>query len=217
MTDDLIAHLTQDLKPVRPMRMKPVLIGAGLGLIVAVLVIGFGQKFRPEILALASGTLPKAFVVIGKPLLFLTIALNSLWMMSGLYRPEGRLNLWRVWPLSTLIGIVILSLVFEITGQGWAEVATRLHDPILTCFSTIWIGGVVGYGLLYWFWLRRSATSYPALLNGLAGLTCAGLMASAYALHCDRDAPVYILTFYGFAVTSFAGLAAAFGPRLLKW
>ena len=51
----------------------------------------------------------------------------------------------------------------------------------------------------------------------MSGLAAASLMAAAYALHCDGDAPVYLLAVYGGAVAIFTAVAAALGARLLRW
>ena len=156
-------------------------------------------------------------MVVGKPLAFFVTGLSALWAMSGLYRPDGELKAYRLWPVFGLIGFLAVGIVIEWTSLGSDEVVTRLHDPILTCFVTILSGGAVGFAVLWAFWLRRAASAYPAVFGALSGLMCASFMASAYALHCDRDAPIYILTYYGLAVAVFAGLAGLLGRTVLKW
>lgn len=217
MSDDLISRLSADLTPVRPMRMGVLVVGAGLGLLVWTLLVLAVLPARPEIAALGHGVWPGVFVVIGKPLLFLLIGLNALWVMTGLHRPEARPEPMRLVPVFVLILIVMITLMVEISQQGLAEVVTRLGDPVLNCFLTIALGGIVGFGLVYVLWLKRSATAHPAMLGGFAALMCAALSAAVYALHCDRDAPVYILSYYGSAVSVMGGLGALAGRWILRW
>jgi hypothetical protein len=85
------------------------------------------------------------------------------------------------------------------------------------CFETIVGGGLIGFGLLWGMWLRRAATTSPVALGALSGLAAASLSASAYAIHCNMDAPAYLLLVYGVAVGLITALTALFGRRLFKW
>lgn len=51
----------------------------------------------------------------------------------------------------------------------------------------------------------------------MSGLAAASLMAAAYALHCDGDAPIYLIAVYGGAVAIFTGIATWLGGRFLRW
>jgi hypothetical protein len=215
--DPLISNLTSELKPVRGMAMRPLIIGVIAGIVLAVIYVAIVQGVRPEIKALMSGHWPHIAMVVGKPLLFFITGLSALWAMSGIYRPEGVLKPYRLWPVFGLLGLVLLGIVIEGATLGAGEVMTRLHDPFITCWTTVFGGGAAGFAVLWVLWLRRAASSYPGVFGALSGLMCASFMASAYALHCDRDAPIYILTYYGLAVAAFAGLAGLFGRRFLKW
>ena len=85
------------------------------------------------------------------------------------------------------------------------------------CFSTVFVGGLGGVGLMWRLWLRRSATSYPVLLGMMSGLAASTLSAAAYALHCNMDAPVYILFVYGSAVAAVVAISGLVGRRFLNW
>jgi hypothetical protein len=217
MSNPLIEQLTRDLKPVKPMSFRPVVIGAGIGLALAVAYVVLRMGLRPELKALLAGQMPEVMMVIGKPLTFLLTGLSALWALSGLFRPDAELKPYRLWPVFGLMALLAVGIVIETATQGTAEVMTRLREPMMVCFTTILGGGFVGFAALWALWLRRAAPASPTLFGALSGLMCASFMAAAYALHCDRDTPVYILTFYGLAVAVFAGIGGLIARRFLRW
>ena len=218
MSDAFLDTLTTGLKPVKPMRMWPLWAGAGIALVVAVLYIWFLYHPRVELRDLVMhGTWPTNPVAIVKPLLFLALGVSALWAISGLARPQGDMKLRYLLPVLVLGGIVMGNLISEIMVYGWGDIAGRLNGGVTDCFLTIMCGGMAGLIVLWRLWLRKTATSHPATLGAMSGLATASLMAAAYALHCNMDAPVYIVVVYGLAVAVFTGFAALLGGKLLKW
>ncbi len=217
MTDALLDTLASGLKPVKPMRLWPLWLMAGAGLGLAALFVIFVYGPRPEMVALSHGTWPAAFVVIGKPLLFLITGLSALWSIGGLIRPEGRLRPLTLAPMALLVLLVVVLFGVQFVSEGPAKVAASLDGGDMLCFETIVGGGAIGFAMLWGLWLRKAATSAPVTLGALTGLAAASLMAAAYAIHCNMDAPVYILLIYGAAVGVFTGVAALAGRRLFKW
>ncbi len=214
---DLIDRLAGDLKPVRPLDARLLWAGACVFLIAAAFYVGLALGLRHEVTAVFYGYWPANPIVYLKPLIFLVCGLSALWAVAGLTRPEGRLKLRYVLPVLAMLGAVTGNLMSELARQGTATMAEQLNGGVLTCFSTILVGGLIGLSLLWYFWLRRAATSHPVALGAMSGLAAASLMAAAYALHCTMDAPVYIFAIYTMAVTAFTAAAALFGGRMLKW
>jgi hypothetical protein len=212
MSDTLLDDLTKDLKPVKPLRAWPMWLGAGVGLALAAsYVIGF-YGLRLE---LSGG--PMKFMAVAKPLLFLVTGISALWAVSGLARPEGWLK-WRyVLPIVTMLVLVIGALGLDIGRSGMAAVAEGLDGGMRLCYTTIICGGLAGLVALWRLWLRRTATSHPVTLGAMAGLAVGSLMASAYSLHCNMDAPAYLLAVYGLAVAIVTAIAALIGGKLLRW
>jgi hypothetical protein len=136
---------------------------------------------------------------------------------SGLVRPEGRPKLRYLMPVLIIGAIVFGALLVEFQHEGWTRTMANLSDGVLICYMTILCGGMAGLIVLWRLWLRRSATSHPVSLGALSGLATASLMAAAYALHCQGDAPVYLLLVYGMAVAILTGIAALLGGKLLRW
>ena len=217
MTDELLDKLTGDLKPVKPMRLWPLWLMAGVGLVLAALFVIFVYGPRPEMTALGHGVWPRAFVVIGKPVLFLVTGLSALWSAGGLIRPEGRLRPLTLAPVALLALLVLVLFGVQYASEGPAKVADSLNGGDTLCFATIVGGGAIGFVLLWALWLRKAATSAPVTLGALSGLAAASLMAAAYAIHCNMDAPVYILLIYGASVGLFTGVAALAGGRMFRW
>ncbi len=214
--DDLIDRLADDLKPVRLLRASRLWFGAFIGLMTATAFVFFVYSFRPEVIALSKGVLPSHFTPIGKPLLFFTLGVTALSAVSRLNRPESEIKLLQIFPIFGGSGIAIVNMGFQLATKGWNASARQLNENVLSCFATIWVGGSLGMFVLWKYWLRQGATSFPRAMAAMSGLATASLMASAYALHCTMDAPVYIVLVYGVAVTVFTGTVALFGGNLLR-
>ena len=217
MTDDLLDRLAADLKPVKPMRLRSLWLMAGLGLVVAALFVIAVYKPRPEMMAMAHGAMPSTFMVLGKPLLFLLTGLSALWGMGDLVRPQGRLRLRTVVPVILLLVLVVMSSMHQVMADGPASTLHSLQGGNMLCSVTIMGGGVIGFALLWGLWLRKAATSAPVALGAMSGLAAASLAAAAYAIHCNMDAPAYLLLVYGLAVGVITAIAAVAGTRLFRW
>ncbi|MDI7776325.1 DUF1109 domain-containing protein [Asticcacaulis sp. EMRT-3] len=221
MNNDRIERLTetlaQDLKPVRPMRNGRLWIGALVGLAVAVAYILIFYHARLPVAALMRGQWLGNPMAVLKPLMFLVLGLAALWAVSDLSRPEGRLKFRFFVPLLIIGGLVLGGFGLEWLAYGGHDFKDWLSGGVVVCYTTILCGGMVGLIVMWRFWLRRSATSQPLALGAMSGLATASLMAAAYALHCDGDAPVYLLVVYGGAVAIFTGIATLLGRRFLRW
>jgi len=190
---------------------------AAIGLVLAALFVIVMYGPRREMVALGHGQWPDGFVVVGKPLLFLITGACALWSLGGLIRPEGRLRAVNLAPVALLVVLVAVLFGIQFITEGPARVAKSLDGGDLQCFGTIVGGGTVGFIGLWALWLRKAATPAPVTLGALSGLAVASLMAAAYAIHCNMDAPVYILLIYGGAVAVFTAAAALAGGKLFRW
>ncbi|MDC7684234.1 NrsF family protein [Asticcacaulis sp. BYS171W] len=215
--DDLIDSLASGLTPTRPLVDSRLWLGTMFGLVLAILYVSVVFGIRPELKGLWGGQWPDAFTPIGKPLLFLLLGLTSLWTVTRLSRPQGEMKLAYWLPVAAALSLTLFNMTLELARDGWQVSAQQLNGGVVSCFSTILCGGLAGLAVLWRFWLRRAATTYPTALAAISALMCASLMASAYALHCNMDAPVYIVLIYGLAVALFTGVSTLAGRRLLSW
>ncbi|MFT4074134.1 MAG: NrsF family protein [Asticcacaulis sp.] len=217
MSDGLLDNLTQDLKPVKPLNAKPLWLGAGVAVGLAAAYVWFIFGPRPELSALTYGNWSGNNMAFGKPLMFLIIGGSALWAVSDLARPEGRFRM-RTWlPMLAIFAGVIGVLMSYISQLGMEKALAPMHGPARLCYITIICGGVAGLLILWRLWLRRSATSHPALLGAMSGLAASSLMAGAYALHCNQDEPAYLLAVYGVSLIIVTAAAALAGAKLLRW
>lgn len=216
MSDDILDDLAGDLKPAKPLNTTALGIGAAVATILAAIYIFLLYGARPELRAMLGGDFGVDPMAWFKPLLFIAVGTGALWSVADLARPEGRLRLRTLAPLVIAAGFVLVALVADLSARGLGALR-NIGDPSILCVLTIVCGGGAGLVLMWRLWLRRTATSHPGLLGAMSGLAAASLMAAAYAVHCDRDTPVYILGIYGGGVAILTAVAALLGRKLLRW
>ncbi len=216
MSDDILDDLARDLKPARPLSPRALGIGAAAATVLAAIYIFFVYGARPELRAILAGDFAVDPMAWFKPLLFIAIGSGALWSVMDLSRPEGRLRLRTLAPLAVAAGYVLVALVVDLFARG-LDAFQNIGDPSVLCVLTIVCGGGAGLILMWRLWLRRAATSHPGVLGAMSGLAAASLMAAAYAVHCDRDTPIYILGIYGCSVAILTAVAAMLGQKLLRW
>lgn len=216
MSDELLDDLARDLMPARPLSVRALWIGAAVATVMAAIYIFLLYGARPELRAMLGGDFGVDPMAWFKPLLFIAVGAGALWSTAELARPEGRLRLRTLAPLAVAVTFVLVGLGSDILARG-PGAFRNIGDPSILCVLTIVCGGGAGLVLMWRLWLRRAATSHPGMLGAMSGLAAASLMAAAYAVHCDRDAPIYILGIYGGGVAILTGVAALLGRKLLRW
>jgi len=216
MSDDILDDLARDLKPAKPLSVKALGTGAAVATLLAAIYIFVLYGARPELKALLGGDFGVDPMAWFKPFLFIAIGAGALWSVADLARPEGRLRARTLAPLAIALGYVLVTLVADLFTRG-VGAFRNIGDPSLLCVLTIVCGGGAGLIVMWRLWLRRAATSHPGVLGAMSGLAAASLMAAAYAVHCDRDTPVYILGIYGGGVAIVTAVAAMLGRKVLRW
>ncbi len=218
MSDDaFLDRLAADLKPVRPLRLWPLWAIAVTGLVIGAVFVIMAYHPRPELLTMAHGNMPGKWMAVAKPLLFLVAGLSALAGAAGLVRPDGEVQPKPLLPAAFMVLFVLMGLFIQFIAQAPSQVVQSLVGGNILCMTTIIAGGAIGFAALWALWLRKSATSHPTALGTLTGLGTASLAAAAYAIHCNMDAPIYLLSIYGLAVAVFGAIGAFLGRRLLRW
>lgn len=148
----------------------------------------------------------------------LTAALGGLGLRLALVlaRPEGR-SLARPW-------LVTLPMAAALAVLIWAYVSTPAEGrqmalvgkTMATCLVMIPLLSVLPVAAIL-LALHRGATTSPALAGFAAGLGGSGLAATAYAMHCSEDSPLFYVTWYGLAMGGVTMLATMIGARFLRW
>lgn len=120
--------------------------------------------------------------------------------------------------LAVVISVAVLLGWLIDAGSARSEALAARLDPTdgLDCLFNIALLStpmVLALGLL----MRQGAPTRPNRTALAAGLAAAGLGAFIFTFHCNHDDPLYVLVWYGGAVSLIAGAARLLLPRLARW
>jgi hypothetical protein len=210
-SQDLIAGLVADLKPVAPLRQA-----GGMRLALVALcggVIGMIAIFGPRADLMAGQ--PDGLALLGAGL-FLVLALASAWAVVDMARPY--------------VGV-------RREGWGWtALMAAMLPVGAVYTMAAAWLRGIpiglemdggdcmrfgLGWGVLTFaalvVWLRRGAPSLPRRAGLLTGVASGAAGIFAVSLYCPHNDLIHIGVWHGLTVI-LAGLTGRLAvPRLVAW
>lgn len=211
-TDDLIAHLTGELEPVRGAEVVRILVaGLALGLLGSALLMAVTIGIRPDIIqAMGDGAFWLKFTYT------LVIAILGLKLVERMGRPGTDAS----WP-ALLIAVPVLTLMGMMAMQMMpADNATR-HALLMGHSADVCSVLIAGLALplfagLFWS-LRRLAPTRLTEAGAAAGLLAGSAAATIYAFHCTESTATFIAIWYtaGIALTTLMG--AALGRFLLRW
>jgi hypothetical protein len=209
-TNDLIARLATDLRPVPP---GAVLKRIGLG-------VSVGAVFALGALLMALGTdLSDA------------IHTNAFWMKWGYGIAVSGIALWLCLRLARperVSGALLLALAIPVlaltigsiqeltTTSPEARMRTWLGSSAPVC---PWIVGALSVpifaGLLWAF--RRFAPTRPRLAGFSAGALSGAVAVLLYSIHCPETAVSFVATWYTLGMLLPAVVGSLIGPRALRW
>lgn len=209
-TERLIDLLAHDDTPPRPVAPR-LCLWSGMALLASAMVALSVLGIRPDVMVAVGDP-----VVLMKWVLPLAIALPALRAAMRLTRPQlRRVPAQRLVIAAVAAGAIwlILSVFAATPGTLWPEMR---GDSLVICLTTISLISVLplGLGLMV---LREGASTAPMRSGGLLGLGVGGLSAALYALHCNEDAPLFFLTWYGLAMLIVGAVGAFLGRYLLRW
>lgn len=211
-TDDLIAHLTGGLEPVRGTEVMRILAaGLALGALGSTLLMALTIGIRPDIADAMGGG---AFWL--KFLYTLVIAALGLKLVERMGRPGTDVTV-----PALLIAIPVLVLMGMMAMQMLpADSATR-HTLLMGHSADVCSVLIAGLALplfagLFWS-LRQLAPTRLTQAGAAAGLLAGSAAATIYAFHCTESTATFIAIWYtaGIALTTLMG--AALGRVLLRW
>lgn len=212
MTDDLIARLSADLKPVPSGALERRLWAAlAIGLFGSVVL---GPLFLDQVMGRPFGGAWGSPMFWGK--LAFTIGLGALGLVAvpALSRPDRLL----VWPLLAAGGLALLAIV--IGTMGWMQADWAM--PVLmggTALVCPWLIILTASPMLAMLLaaMRRLAPASPTLAGFAAGLLAGGFGATAYAFYCGETSMMFMAVWYGLGIALTALLGAILGRLLLRW
>lgn len=217
-TPDLIETLSQSVNPVAPLGRRGLWLWVSLSLLAGTAFVLTTYGARPEMgVLLSEGRLADNLWAYAKTAFFLALASLAVWQVYATARPEGRLNRAQ----TGLLGLGLIALLtltgIDIARNGLPVAMTGLSDGAPVCFLTILVGGMAGLGLGWALWLRHTAPGDPALFGALSAFASSAVMTVAYTLHCDHDAPAYLLLIYLAPNLVAALIGSVAGRWLFRW
>lgn len=209
-TEQLIALLAQDRtkpRPTAPRLVRGMAVALAVSAAAVLAVLGLRTDLADAMTDPA--TAPKWLL----PLLLAVLAgLASL----RLSRPQtDRVPaLWVVAGIATLAGLVLIG-EWRATPVALRWTEMRGHS-ILPCLTSIIAMATLPL-IAALHALRDGASLRPGLSGAAAGLAAGAAATVAYAFHCDEDAPLFYLTWYGLAILTMTAFGWLAGRRVLRW
>ncbi|WP_375452532.1 DUF1109 domain-containing protein [uncultured Devosia sp.] len=212
MTDELIADLSADLRPVASTAMQRLLLAAVfVSGIVAVAAMWMWLGMRPDMETAAA-----TMMFWGKFIYTLALAILGGIATLVLARPDGRTR----WPWLAALGLVALLVVgaaIQLASAEPGEVmplimgSTALAGPsrIVVLSMPVLFAAV--------YVLRRLAPANPMLAGFAAGIMAGGTGACVYSFACTENGMMFVALFYTLGIAVVGGLGAVLGRLLLRW
>lgn len=210
MTDDLINRLADDLRPVRPMAMQLLLVGATLlSTVLAIAAMLMLLGMRPD-MPVATTTMIY-WTKFGYTLAFAALGLAATLVLA---RPDGRTR----WPWLVAIGLLAILLVLAIIQLARADDMVPLIMGSSIARALIYIPVLSLPALLgIMLMLRRLAPRSPTLAGFATGITAGGTGAWVYAFACNEPGMMFLALWYTLGILLVAVLGAMIGRFLLRW
>ena len=210
-TEDLVASLAADVRPIRDGAVERWLAGAlvaGGVVSLSILVAWLGLRPMHEAMAAPSFWMKAAYT--------LAVA-GAGWVLARrLARPAGAVGAARYLMLApvAILGVVgVAQLVAAgpdhaiglLLGSTWTLCPFR----ILALSTPVMLALILG--------LRRLAPTRARMAGAAAGLLAGGLGATAYGLYCQETSAAFVAVWYtlGIGLSGLIGVVA--GSRLLRW
>jgi hypothetical protein len=211
-TDDLIAALAADTRPVAPGALGGRLTLACLIAIsagAAVMLIWLGM--RPDLhIAMREA----AFWIKAGYTLALAACGFALTLRMG--RPGAKPGPALALAPAVCGALAILAGAELLLAPAGHREGDWLGSSWRVCPFLILAISAPAYGAVVWA-LRGMAPTRLRAAGAAAGLLAGGVGATIYGLHCQEMTAAFVATWYSLGVAASAALGAALGPRLLRW
>ena len=210
-TDDLIAHLSVGLEPVKAGSLTRQLMGAlAIGIAVSTAVMLLILGLRPDF---ASAMI--SFGMWMKLVYTFAIAAFGFWLVERAGRPGT--DMQRPTMMLTLPALAIVLLACLQMAQPGAD----MYGLVMGHSADVCARNIVMVAiptLLASFWgLRRLAPTRLGLAGAGAGLFAGAAGAFVYAFHCTEAAAPFVAVWYSLGIALTAGIGAFMGRWALRW
>jgi hypothetical protein len=211
-SDDLIATLAQDLRPV-PRHAVGRRLALGIvagGLVTAVAVAGW-LGLRPDLMLAMRGAtfwLKWAYTI--------SLAVCATAAALRLARPDGRVGVWGWLMAVPVLGLALIAGIGLATTPAGQWLTMWLGNSWTVCSRNVFLLALPIFAGLLWSF-RRLAPTQLALAGTCAGLAAGAWGATLYCLHCPETSALFVLTWYSLGMVGAALVGRLLGPRLLRW
>lgn len=206
-TEELIAHLGDDLTPAPPYYVGRVLaMGLGLGFLLSAILMLVAMGPRPDLSAAMTGG---AFWM--KLAYTLSFAALGLWMVERLGRSDASARKPALFLLVPMILLLVVAIM-QISQPGIDRHHMMMGDSWRVCAVDILTISLPAFVAVFWS-LRKLAPTRLTLAGAGAGLLAGGVGASVYAFHCVEYTAPFILIWY----TGGMAVAALIGAVISRW
>jgi hypothetical protein len=208
-TNQLIAQLAAELRPVRPVRAIEGMAAVALIALMTLTAVAVFLGFRAELL---SGEVTPLFVLANGLFLLLGAAAATAVVLMANPQVGNRAEGWR-WALAAICLLPVAAVA-----------SADLQDPrsqllAVGDLSCILYGSALGLltGAVLTLWLRRGAPAQAGRAGFLTGLASGAIGVFAYGFHCQLDGIDHLGLAHvvPLVLCSFAGWAIV--PRLVRW
>jgi len=211
-TDDLIANLTSDLKPVRRGGLE-LLLGAGLvaGAVVTAGMMAMWLGVRPDL-----HTAMRGFAFWMKAIYTLALTVVGFLLVERAGRPGSRLLPTALLALLALAIIWVIGVMQMMHAPAADKPSLFFGASYTVCPRNILVLSLpilVGVVLA----MRRMAPTRPALAGAAAGLLAGSGGASVYGLHCPEASAMFVAVWYSLGIALAGAVGAVSGKLLLRW
>jgi len=212
MTDDLIARLAADLKPVRRTAMVRRLWLAALpALLVSAVLMLVWLGPRPD-MAEAVGT-PIFWIKSGYTL---GLGLFGLWAVERLSRPAESGKAPLITAALLLAAVAIAAVLDYVLMPASARELMLMGSSAQRCPFYI-MALSVPFLAANVMLMRRLAPTNLTWAGTAAGLMAGALGAWVYSFHCTEPGLPFLASWYSLGIAAITALGAAFGRFLLRW
>jgi len=209
-TDDLIDMLARDAAPAERKRIgQRMLLGLGIGFVIAVLLVVFGLGMRTDIGAARMPVMMKALFAAMAAAVMLPLA-------ARLMRP-GRPLGWRLAAVGVFAALSLAAGFIAMMGEAPGERMQALTAGVFPwCVVLIPVLAVPTAAALLWV-LRGFAPTRLGLAGAAIGALSGGVGAVAYAMYCPTDSVAFVTIWYALGIGLSAALGALIASRFLRW
>jgi len=213
MNDDIIDSLVDDLKAKKPLSNRNLWISCSgcFSFMSLIIILTLGLRVDIELSFQSGGMFWKIAILS-------SLLIGSIFIIADISRPDEDIKKTHYIPFIIASVIFFYEAFLQTMSLPNLEILNSLKDSsAIYCMAIILIGGIMAFIMLWQFWLKRTAPKSPSKLGAISGFSSGVLVATAYALHCDKDSIVYFAIYYTIPIVLLAILGNLIGKKKLRW